>query len=40
MVELAARGGVVRERLVGDRWQTAAALAPHLRDLAGAPAAG
>jgi peroxiredoxin len=40
MVELAARGGVVRERLVGDRWQTAAALAPHLRDLAGASAAG
>ena len=40
MVELATRGGVVRERLIGDRWQTAAALAPHLRDLAGASAAG
>ena len=33
MVELAARGGVVRERLVGNRWQSAAALAPHLRAL-------
>ena len=35
MVELAARGGIVRDRLIGNRWQTAAALAP-----AGAGAAG
>jgi peroxiredoxin len=35
MVELAARGGVVRERLVGDHWQTAAALEPRVRALAG-----
>jgi hypothetical protein len=33
MVELAARGGVVRERLIGNRWQTAAALGPHVRAL-------
>jgi peroxiredoxin len=33
MVELAARGGVVRERLIGYRWQTAAALAPHVQEL-------
>jgi peroxiredoxin len=36
MVELAARGGVVRDRLIGDRWQTAAALAPRVRALAAA----
>jgi peroxiredoxin len=35
MVELAARGGVVRERLIGNRWQTAAALDPHVRALLG-----
>jgi hypothetical protein len=33
MVELAARGGVVRDRLVGNHWQSAAALAPRLREL-------
>ncbi len=35
MVELAQRGGVVRDRLIGDRWQTAAALAPRVRELLG-----
>jgi hypothetical protein len=40
MVELADRGGVVRDRLVGDRWQTATALARSVGALAaaGAPA--
>jgi peroxiredoxin len=33
MVEMAGRGGVVRDRLVGDRWQSAAALAPRVRSL-------
>ncbi|MGH2893027.1 MAG: TlpA family protein disulfide reductase, partial [Solirubrobacteraceae bacterium] len=33
MVELADRGGVIRDRLVGDRWQTAAALAPRVQKL-------
>ena len=33
MVEMAARGGIVRDRLIGDRWQTAAALAPRVQDL-------
>ena len=33
MVEMAARGGVVRSRLIGNPWQTAAALAPHVRQL-------
>jgi peroxiredoxin len=33
MVELAGRGGVVRDRLIGDRWQTVAALAPKVREL-------
>jgi hypothetical protein len=36
MVELAARGGVVRDELVGNRWQTASSLAPHVRALAAA----
>ena len=41
MAELAARGGTVRERLIGDRWQTAGALAPRVRALVtGAPPAG
>jgi peroxiredoxin len=41
MVEMAARGGIVRDRLIGDRWQTADALAPHVqRLLSGAPGAG
>jgi peroxiredoxin len=34
MVELARRGGIVRDRLIGDRWQTTAALAPKVRELA------
>jgi peroxiredoxin len=40
MVELAARGGIVRDRLIGDRWQTAAALAPRIQEMlrAGSPA--
>jgi peroxiredoxin len=40
MVELADRGGIVRDRLVGDRWQTAAALAPRVQRLVsgGSPA--
>ncbi len=33
MAELAYRGGVVRARLIGDRWQTAAALAPQVQAL-------
>ncbi len=33
MVELAHRGGVVAERLVGERFETAAALAPYVRRL-------
>lgn len=33
MVELATKGGIVTDRLVGDRWQTAAALAPRVRAL-------
>lgn len=36
MVEMAYRGGIVRTRLVGNRWQTAAALAPYVRGLAAA----
>jgi peroxiredoxin len=34
MTELAARGGIVRDRLIGDRWQSAAALAPKVAALA------
>jgi hypothetical protein len=33
MAELAARGGIVRDRLVGDRWQTVAALGPKIAAL-------
>jgi hypothetical protein len=42
MVELAYRGGVVKDRLIGDRWQTAAALAPKVRAVSGSgrPPAG
>jgi len=40
MVELAARGGIVRDRLIGDPWQTAAKLAPKVRSLVGAPPLG
>ncbi|MGA9859875.1 MAG: hypothetical protein WBQ18_18565 [Solirubrobacteraceae bacterium] len=39
MVEMAARGGVVADRLVGDRWEGAASLAPHVRALVAAPGA-
>jgi peroxiredoxin len=38
MVEMAYRGGVVRSRLVGNRWQTATALAPYVRGLLRPPA--
>ena len=33
MVEMAERGGIVRSRLIGDHWQTAAALTPYVRGL-------
>ncbi|HLI60365.1 MAG TPA: TlpA disulfide reductase family protein [Solirubrobacteraceae bacterium] len=33
MVELAARGGIVRDRLIGDRWTSVAALAPRVAAL-------
>ena len=33
MAELAYRGGIVRDRLIGERWQTSAALAPRIRAL-------
>jgi hypothetical protein len=33
MAELADRGGIVKYRLIGDRWQTSAALAPKVRAL-------
>ena len=33
MVELARRGGIVQDRLIGDRWQTASALAPRVTAL-------
>jgi peroxiredoxin len=33
MVELADRGGIVRDRLIGDHWLTSAALAPRVRAL-------
>jgi hypothetical protein len=32
-VELARRGGIVARRLIGDRWGSAAALAPQVRAL-------
>lgn len=34
MVEMAGRGGIVRDRLIGDRWEAAAALAARVRPLA------
>jgi hypothetical protein len=40
MVEMARRGGVVEDRLVGNRWQTAAILAPRVRALLGSAAGG
>ena len=39
MAELADRGGIVRDRLIGNRWQDAATLAPKVRELAGVGAA-
>ncbi len=36
MVEMADRGGIVRSRLIGNRWQTAAALMPYVRGLSAA----
>ena len=33
MAELAGRGGIVRDRLIGDHWATAAALDPRVRAL-------
>jgi hypothetical protein len=33
MLELAHRGGIVNARLIGERWQTSAALAPRVRAL-------
>ena len=33
MVELARRGGIVAARLIGDRWDTAAALQPRVHEL-------
>jgi AhpC/TSA family len=33
MAELAYRGGIVKTRLIGDRWQTSAALAPQVAAL-------
>jgi hypothetical protein len=38
MAELADRGGTVRDRLIGDRWQTQAELAPRVGALAAAAA--
>jgi hypothetical protein len=36
MAELAYRGGIVRDRLIGDQWQTSSALYPHVRALVAA----
>ena len=36
MAELAYRGGIVRDRLIGDQWQTARALYPRVRALVAA----
>ena len=35
MVELARRGGIVADRLIGNRWQTSTRLAPRVRALLG-----
>jgi hypothetical protein len=41
MAELAYRGGIVKDRLIGDRWRTGAALAPRVAALVkGQPPAG
>lgn len=36
MAELAYRGGIVRDRLIGDQWQTIGSLYPHVRALVAA----
>jgi hypothetical protein len=36
MIELAYRGGIVKNRLIGDRYQTSSALAPYVQALAAA----
>jgi hypothetical protein len=33
MIELAYRGGIVKYRLIGDRWVTAAVIGPSVRSL-------
>ena len=33
MLELAYRGGIVSDRLIGDQWQSASAIGPHVRSL-------
>jgi hypothetical protein len=33
MLELAYRGGIVKDRLIGDRWQTTSAIGPRVRAL-------
>jgi hypothetical protein len=35
LLELAARGGIVKDRLIGDHWTSAAVLAPRVRSLGG-----
>ena len=33
MLELAYRGGIVKDRLIGDQWQSSSAIRPHVRAL-------
>jgi hypothetical protein len=40
MAELAARGGIVRDRLIGDRWTSAQALGPRVQALVTASRGG
>jgi AhpC/TSA family len=37
MLELAQRGGIVSDLLIGDHWQTVSAIAPHVRSLLRGP---
>jgi hypothetical protein len=37
LIELARRGGVVQQRLIGEHWSSAAALAPRVRSLLAVP---
>lgn len=39
IVQLARRGGIVTDRLIGEHWNSAAALAPKVRALAASPGA-